>query len=104
MMRLFRDKDFTNSSGATGKIISVNLPELAIENADGIEKIILISDDTIIKRFRETIKADDLKMGDFVVAIGSPNDNAQVEAKIIRIMPNPENFKGTGASGKMNSK
>lgn len=95
MMDSFRGKDFTNSSGAIGRVISLNLPALAIENADGIEKIILINDDTVIRRFRETIKANDLKIGDFVVVIGAPNNNAQVEAKIVRIMPKPENLIGT---------
>lgn len=100
MMDSFRGKDFTNSSGAIGRIASINLPTLTIENADGIEKIILIEDDTAIRRFRETVKADELKIGDFVVAIGAPNDNAQVEAKIVRIMPNPENFIGTAGLNK----
>ena len=96
MMDSFRGKDFTNSSGAIGRIVSINLPVLTIENRDSIEKIILIADDTSIRRFRETINAANLKIGDFVVAIGAPNDSAQVEAKIVRIMPNPENFIGTG--------
>ena len=95
MMDSFRGKDFTNSSGAIGRIVSINLPVLTIENRDSIEKIILIADDTSIKRFRETINVADLKIGDLVVAIGAPNDSAQVEAEIVRIMPNPENFIGT---------
>lgn len=93
----FRGKDFTNSSGAIGRIVNISLPALTIENSDGIEKMILIADDTSIRRFRETIKADELKIGDFIVVIGAPNDNAQVEAKIVRAMPNPENFTGTDA-------
>lgn len=95
MMGYFQGKDFTNSSGAIGKIASINLPAITIENTDGIEKIVLIKDDTIVRQFRETLKSSDLKIGDFVVVIGAPNDNAQVEAKIVRIMPNPENFIGT---------
>lgn len=100
MMGFFGDRDFTNSSGAVGKIVKINLPELVIENKDGIEKSILITDDSIVKRFRETVKPEDIKIGDFVVVIGAPNDNAQVEAKIIRIMPNPENFIGTSTTRK----
>lgn len=95
IMDSFRGKDFTNSSGAIGKIVNINLPALTIKNSDGIEKMILIAHDTEVRRFRETIKADELKIGDFIVAIGAPNDDAQVEAKIVRIMPNPENLIGT---------
>ena len=100
MMDSFRGKDFTNSNGAIGRIANVNLPTLTIENTDGVEKIILIKDDTVVRRFRETVKADSLKIGDFVVAIGTPNNNAQVEAKIIRIMPNPESFVGASTRNK----
>ena len=100
MMDSFRGKDFTNSNGAIGRIASVNLPILTIENTDGVEKIILIKDDTVVRRFRETVKTDSLKIGDFVVAIGAPNNSAQVEAKIIRIMPNPESFVGTSTRNK----
>lgn len=100
MMDSFRGKDFTNSSGAIGKIVNINLPALTIENSDGIEKMILIADDTVIRRFRERVKTNGLKIGDFVVVIGAPNNNAQVEAKIVRIMPNPENFIETATLNK----
>lgn len=95
MVGFLGGNDFINSGGAMGKIININLPTLAIENTDGIEKAVLITDNTIIKRFRETIKENDLKMGDFVVVIGSPNNDSQIEARIVRIMPNPANFIGT---------
>ena len=45
-----------------------------------------------IKKFRDSIKAEDLKVGDFVAVIGNPNDQAGVEAKLIRIMPDPANM------------
>ncbi len=100
MMGLFGGRNFTNSSGAVGKIVRINLPELVIENKDGIEKSVLITDDSVVKRFRETVKPEDIKIGDFVVVIGAPNNDAQVEAKIVRIMPSPENFTGTSTSSK----
>ncbi|MBU6431076.1 MAG: hypothetical protein KGJ58_02545 [Patescibacteria group bacterium] len=100
MTSFFRDGDFTNSSGAIGKIVKIDLPTLMIESKDGIEKAVSITDDTIIKKFRETVKPEDLKAGDFVIAIGSPNDKAGIEAKIVRIIPNSENFIGTGTRNK----
>lgn len=95
MMGFFRGGDFTNSGGAVGKIIKISLPSLVVESKDGIEKAVLLSDDSIIKRFRETVKPTDIKIGDFVVVIGFPDDSAQIEAKIVRIMPGPETFIGT---------
>ena len=39
---------------------------------------------------RDEIKISDLKIGDFIVVIGSPNTDGQVEAKFIRLMPEPD--------------
>jgi hypothetical protein len=36
------------------------------------------------------IKKDDLKVGDQVVIIGSPNEQGQIEAKLIRIFNGEE--------------
>ncbi len=103
MMGFLHNRDFTNSSGAIGKIVKIDLPTLMVENKDGIEKAILITDDTVIKKLRETVKPEELKIDDFVIVIGSPNDKAQVEAKIMRIMPNPENFIGTSTPQQINN-
>jgi len=82
--------NFGNSHGAIGKIISVNLPLLVVSDKDGIEKTIIISTSTEIKKFKEAIQQEDLKVDDFVTVVGSPNDKSQVEARLIRIMPSPE--------------
>ena len=96
-----RGRDFSNSHGATGKIVRVDLPTAVIADEDGVEKIIAIKDDTIIRRFRETVKPTDLKPDDFVTVIGSPNDQSQIEAKLIRLLPSPPDFMpATGTRGK----
>jgi len=77
----------TNANGVAGKIIKISLPTIIVDGADGVEKIILIKSDTAIRYFRDAIKAADLKVGDSVVIIGSPNANSQIEAKLIRVMP-----------------
>jgi hypothetical protein len=41
----------------------------------------------MIERLRETVKISDLKVDDFVVVIGEPNDSGQIEAKFIRLLP-----------------
>ena len=79
--------NFPNTHGATGKIIKTDLPVLVIEDPDKIEQIILTDNRTIVRRFRDTIKPADLKIDDYVVVIGSPNDTTQIEAKFIRVMP-----------------
>ena len=38
-----------------------------------------------MKKGRETVKKEDLKVGDWVVIIGSPNEKGQIEARLIRL-------------------
>jgi hypothetical protein len=85
--RRIDSKSFFDAHGATGKIIDITLPTLVIESPDNVEKIIVIKNDTVIRRFRDSVLAHDLQEGDFIVVFGSPNDQSQIEARLIRIMP-----------------
>ncbi|MDO8676842.1 MAG: hypothetical protein Q7K16_04350 [Candidatus Azambacteria bacterium] len=103
MLRDFGGKDFIDSHGASGQILKVDpstdstgslqagsgQAELIIKGQDGVEKIIVIKEDTSIARLRETIKISDLKINDSVAIIGSPNEQGQIEAKFIRVLPEP---------------
>jgi hypothetical protein len=84
---MFGRDNFPNAHGATGKIIKVELPTIIVQDSNNLEKVILIKDDTKIQEMMTNIKAADLSVDDFVVVIGSPNDQGQVEAKFIRVMP-----------------
>lgn len=86
----FSRSDFTNSHGSIGKIISINLPYITLADKDGTEKTILISTSTNIRKFRDSIKAEDLKVNDFVVVIGDSDEGTpDVEAMLIRVVPSP---------------
>lgn len=78
-----------NGNGAIGEIISLNLPQAVISGPDNLEKTVIIGTSTAIRRFQENIRSADLKTGDWVIVIGNPTDNGQVEAKLIRVMPKP---------------
>lgn len=78
--------DFANPHGTFGRIIKLELPRVTVQGQDA-EKVILVKDSTVIQRFRDTVQAKDLKVGDNVVVIGSPNNAGQVEAEFIRIVP-----------------
>ena len=83
-----RGGDLANSHGSIGKIIKISLPTLIIEDRDNIEKTVSIGNDTVLKDIKSDIKPTDLKEGDVVMIIGTPNDNnVQIEAKLIRILP-----------------
>ncbi len=101
LMGMHHDQDFSNSHGAIGKIVKIDTPSstFVIEDQDKVEKIIDIAGDTAIRRFRDDIKLADLKINDFVVVIGSPNDAGQIKAQVVRVMPAPpEFFMGAGTS------
>ena len=83
---------FPNPNGAVGKIIKISLPTLIIDDQTGVEKVALITNDTLIRQFRNMLSAKDLKVNDFVVIIGSPNSQNQIEARLIRLIPPPPNF------------
>ena len=78
-----------NSHGAVGKIISINLPTMVVSERDGTEKIIRITDDTSVHQQKSTVAIGTLKVGDFIISIGEPNTNSEIEAKFIRLIPAP---------------
>jgi len=96
--RDFGGRDFIEPHGVFGQIIKIEGSTLIIKSPDNVEKTVIIKDDTVIERFRETIKLTDLKIDDQIVVIGEPNTNGQIEAKFIRIMPNPKTEMPMGKS------
>lgn len=79
--------DFIEGHGTFGEIIKINDTDFVIKGQGDVEKVVSIGGSTIISAGRKTIKKDDLKVGDRVVVIGSPDEEGQIEAKLIRIMP-----------------
>ncbi len=93
--------NFPDSHGAVGQIITVDLPTIVIEDTHNIEKAILVTEKTTIKKFKETLKKSDLKVDDYVTIIGSPNDKSEIEAKLIRILPPPIDYRTATTSSKI---
>lgn len=86
--------DFISGHGVFGQIIKIDpltssgqVATLIIKGQGQVEKIVLVKDSTIIQRFRDTIKLSDLKIDDYIIVIGEPNDAGQIEAKFIRLAP-----------------
>lgn len=80
-------ENFSTAHGALGKIIKIDLPKVVIEDRDSIEKIIDVNNNTIIRRFQESLQPQDLKLGDTVLVVGSPDENAEIDARLIRLLP-----------------
>lgn len=87
--RGFMTDDLPNGHGAVGQVIKINLPTIVVAGPDGLEKVVKINNDTIIRRFRDTIKNSELVVGDSIVVIGSADEASQIEAKLIRLLPPP---------------
>ena len=85
--------DATGGSGAVGNIVKINLPTFLVSTPDNIEKVIRIGSSTIIHRFRGTIMPSELSPGDYVIVLGSPNNQAEIEAKLIRLVPTTTQIK-----------
>ncbi|MFA6392924.1 MAG: hypothetical protein WCW54_02480 [Candidatus Paceibacterota bacterium] len=90
--RFLRDgmRDIPNANGAIGQIIKVEFPNITVLDKDQTEKVVIIKDDTNILERKDIVSKENLKVDQFIIVIGSPNGNGQIEAKLIRIMPNPE--------------
>ncbi len=80
---------FPNAHGTIGKIISVNFPTFIVEDRDKTEKIITLADTTKIRKMDNDGIQADLSIDTYVVVVGDPNDQGQINAKFIRIIPAP---------------
>lgn len=84
---MMRGDEIINPHGALGTIISKNLPRLMVQGPNRAEEIVLIHDKTIIRKFKNLASTSDLVVGEEIIAIGDPNDNGEIKANLIRIMP-----------------
>ena len=80
-------RDFINAHGVFGQIIKIDGSTLIINGRDNTEKIVLIKNDTVINGPQNNLKLADLKVNDYIVVIGDPNNAGQIEARLIRLMP-----------------
>ncbi len=87
-----------NAHGAIGKIIKVDFPNIIVLDKDQTEKSIIIDNNTNIIEMSDKVNKESLIVDKFIVVIGSPNTSGQIEAKLIRIIPSPEEMTGGNIS------
>jgi hypothetical protein len=83
--RLPAPGDFVEGHGTFGQILKINETDLVVKGQNDVEKIVVFSKDTVIEKVKQTITKADLQVGDNIVVIGSPDDQGQIEAKLIRV-------------------
>ncbi len=81
----FPGRGFRNAHGIAGEIISVADGKIVIKDPDSQENTISVSDETLIKRGKNTISINDLKNGDRIVVMGRPGDDGTVQADLVRV-------------------
>ncbi len=84
-----RNDEFSGGHGVIGKIVKVNLPTLVVLGPDNIEKVIVTDASTTVRVARDSSDLDKLVLDQFITVLGSPNDQGQIVAKFIRIIPAP---------------
>jgi len=78
---------FSDAHGVVGRIVSIELPTFVVSGKDGVEKVVRIATTTAIHSMRDLATSTDLKADDTVVVFGTPNADSEIEAKLIRVMP-----------------
>jgi hypothetical protein len=73
--------------GSVGTVVKIDEVSIVVADRESEEKVVLISNETMIKKATNTITLKEVKVGDKVAVIGAPNTEGNVEAKLIRILP-----------------
>lgn len=89
------DDNAQTPHGAFGTVIGVNLPTFAVKGQNEAEKIIIVGPQTVIRTLRNSGTTTDIHVGQSVIIIGEPDDQGQIDASFVRIVPAPTS--GTSA-------
>jgi hypothetical protein len=90
-----------NMHGVAGEVIDISSSSLSVKDFDGDEHSVAIFPDTAIREDNRMITMGDVRAGDMITVIGSPNGAGQIEARFVRVfeasssMPLPPPFPGT---------
>lgn len=82
----FAEREIVNSHGVSGVVVSVAEPFFIIQSNAGLEREVLVSGDTIIRRGPSVITLSDMQPTNRVVVLGSTEDTGALAAKFIRIL------------------
>jgi hypothetical protein len=87
-----------NPNGAFGKIISITASStdattLIVASDQKPEQKVLISSTTILRSQENTVGLDALKVGSYVVVLGTPDNSGEILASLVRLLPFPPPLK-----------
>ncbi|MDO8676336.1 MAG: hypothetical protein Q7K16_01655 [Candidatus Azambacteria bacterium] len=76
-----------NAHSGLGQIIKIDENTITVKDQGNAEKTILINERTAIIKDFQSIKISGLKIDDRIIVIGRPNEQGQIEARLIRVVP-----------------
>ncbi len=74
-----------NMHGAAGEVIDVSSSSFSVRDADGDEESVLVAPDAIIREMNNTLTMSEVRVGNGVTVIGTPDANGQIEARFVRV-------------------
>lgn len=74
--------------GVFGKVLSTDGDKFVIQGQDNVEQSVLVTSSTAIRIGNSAATIGDIKADQDVSVFGRPNDQGQIEAKLIRLMDN----------------
>lgn len=81
--------NYKNDGFAAGKVIQINEKSITINDPYDPEITILITEQTLIKKNKETITPEQILLHDFAQVSGKPIDEKTIEAEKIKILKPP---------------
>lgn len=88
---IFDDNTLLEDNGASGMIVKISLPEIFLEGDNGVEQIITLANNSLVKEFRATIASSSLKVGDEIIVLGEPGMNGAIKAGLVRVIATSTN-------------
>jgi hypothetical protein len=84
---MFFNDNLSPSHGVSGKVVSVTPPSFIVAASNNLEKTVVMTDDTVIRKFRDTVTQADIHAGDYTLILGEPDSSGNIQARFIRITP-----------------
>jgi hypothetical protein len=82
-----RERGFMDAHGMFGVVLKADPDALIIEDKDGMEKTVILTPRTVVRDRDLDIRHDQIPTDAQVVIIGRPTGRGEVEAKLIRVIP-----------------
>lgn len=82
----FAPPPMPGAHGVFGKVLSVSDGSIVVQGKDGVEQNVLVTSSTEIRIGRERGTIQDIKADSEAAVFGAPNEQGQIEARLIRPM------------------